>query len=79
MHEILGDAACPLGPGFLRLSLEAPEQRDRLADGRGQVQRRKRAGRDLLVDRHEPIDRAQAQDPDARKDDDHESRSQKHF
>jgi hypothetical protein len=39
------------------------------------MQRGKRAGRDLPVDRHEPIDRAQAQDPDAREYDDHERRN----
>ena len=85
--EIRGNLARLPDPCFLVariaehycLPLEARERRNRVADGRAQMQRGKGAGRDLPVDRYEPIDRAQAQDPDARKDDDHEGRCQKHF
>src|SRR5439155_848185 len=85
--EVVGDPRRSLGPrrGVPRVAqhdrarLEAHEWGDRLARGRGEAQRGDRPRRDLPVDRHETAQRAKAQKPDAREDDDHESGSQEDF
>ena len=85
--ETFGDPRCPLGPRrrvarvaqHHRAHLEPHEGRDRLAGGRGEVDRGDGAGRDLAVDGHEFANRVEAEETDDREHDDDEYRSQEGF